>query len=137
MRRDEALQRFGTARVARLATVTPQGHPHIVPVTFALEGELLFTMVDHKPKTTQRLQRLDNIEVQPRVALLVDHYEETWERLWWVRIDGVASVHDHDVEWQHAREALEARYSQYRGLPPEGPAIVVEITRVASWESTP
>lgn len=137
MRSAEALERFRSARVARLATITPEGHPHIVPVTFAAEEGRAFTMVDHKPKTTRHLQRLINIEAEPRVALLVDHYNDDWERLWWVRVDGTAAVHDRDEMWQHGRQLLEAKYPQYRGRPPEGPAIVVGITRVASWESTP
>ena len=88
---------FAGAAAARLATVTPAGHPHIVPVTFVLDsqpgrGDRVYTAVDHKPKTTTRLQRLRNIEAHPQVALLADHYADDWSRLWWVRADGAATV---------------------------------------------
>ena len=88
---------FAGSAVARLATVTPAGHPHIVPVTFVLDsrpgqGDWVYTAVDHKPKSTARLQRLRNIQAHPQVALLADHYADDWTRLWWVRADGEAAV---------------------------------------------
>ncbi|HIE21352.1 MAG TPA: TIGR03668 family PPOX class F420-dependent oxidoreductase [Acidimicrobiia bacterium] len=137
MERAEALERVESARVARLATVTPEGRPHIVPVTFALDGNHLVTMVDHKPKTTHRLQRLVNVEVEPRVALLVDHYQDDWELLWWVRVDGTASVHLGDDPWSRAQQVLVAKYPQYQTEPPQGPALMIEITGVSAWASTP
>ena len=137
MRRAEALERFASAPVARLATVTPEGRPHVVPVTFAVAEETVVTMVDHKPKTTRQLQRLANIEACPEVSLLADYYSDDWDRLWWVRIDGTARIHDGDQMWRRSRELLADKYPQYRRRRPEGPAIAVEITRVVSWESTP
>ena len=80
-----------------MATVTPDGRPHLVPVVFAVHEEVIYTAVDAKPKTTQRLRRLANIERNPQVTLLVDHYDEDWTQLWWVRADGVATIH-HDGE---------------------------------------
>ncbi len=90
---DPALrQRLAQARVARLATVRPEGHPHIVPITFAFEGGTIVTAIDHKPKTTTALQRLKNIEARPVVSVIIDHYEDDWSRLWWVRGDGTAEI---------------------------------------------
>ena len=85
---DEARQRFADAAVARLATVGPAGQPHLVPVTFAVDGDHIYTAVDAKPKTTANLRRLRNIAGNPRVAVLADHYEADWDGLWWARAPG-------------------------------------------------
>src|SRR3990172_11041365 len=88
----EARARFGAARVARLATVRPDGAPHVAPVVFALDGDAVWLVVDEKPKRHRRLQRLVNVGAEPRVSLLVDSYDEDWSRLWWGRADGRARV---------------------------------------------
>jgi PPOX class probable F420-dependent enzyme len=133
----EALRRFATATVARLATVGPDGRPHLVPITFALVGaETLVTAVDHKPKRTRVLRRLANIEANPQVSVLVDHYEDDWERLWWVRADGLARVEGGRTSKSAAlAEALSERYAQYRERPPQGPFIVIEVQRVSGWSA--
>lgn len=135
MDQDSARTLFATARVARLATVTPDGGPHIVPIVFALAGDELFSAVDHKPKRTERLRRLDNIAVDPRVSVLADHYSEDWERLWWVRADGVARVVERGPEHSRAVDALVARYEQYAERRPEGPAIVLSVARWSGWRA--
>lgn len=84
--------RFAARRVARLSTVSARGDPHVVPVVFAVVGDVVFTAVDAKPKSTRSLRRLANIEAKPRVSMLVDHYEEDWSALWWVRVDGTAKT---------------------------------------------
>src|SRR4029453_4312281 len=73
------------ARVARLATVRPDGRPHVVPITFPLVGDAGGSAVDQKPKTTLALARLANLAVHPVASVLVDHYDDDWARLWWVR----------------------------------------------------
>ncbi|GAA1258611.1 TIGR03668 family PPOX class F420-dependent oxidoreductase [Sphaerisporangium rubeum] len=122
--------RFSAAQVARLATVTPDGAPHLVPVTFAMQGDLVLTAVDHKPKTTTALRRLRNIEHDPRVSLLVDHFEDDWTHLWWIRADGHASILYGD---DRPLAPLVAKYPQYAARPPEGPVIAVQVTRYVSW----
>jgi PPOX class probable F420-dependent enzyme len=129
---ERARARFAASRVARLATVTAEGRPHIVPVCFALEGDTVYTAVDAKPKRTSALRRLENIARNPRVALLVDHYEEDWTRLWWVRADGSARVHD---ALPAAIELLTARYEQYAEQPPAGPVIAVAVDRWSGWSA--
>ena len=127
-------QRFASATVARLATVGASGQPHLVPITFALVDErTLITAVDHKPKRTTRLKRLENIRANPQVSVLVDHYAEDWQQLWWARADGRARVEK--AAPAGAAEALAARYRQYRERPPEGPFIVVEIQRFSGWSA--
>lgn len=102
-----------------------------------MEHDYLVTMIDHKPKTTQRLQRLINIEHDPRVSLIVDHYSEEWDELWWVRADGTATVHHQDELWARARDSLADKYDQYAKRSPQGPAIIVRVERLRWWESTP
>lgn len=134
MDRAEALRRLATATVARLATVGSTGAPHLVPITFALiDAGTLVTAVDHKPKRTAALRRLANIEAEPRVSVLVDHYEDDWRRLWWVRADGEARVGK--AAPAGAAEALVRRYPQYRERPPQGPFIIVEIQRLRGWSA--
>lgn len=126
MDEEEARARFGAARVARLASVRPDGAPHVVPVVFALDGDTVWLVVDEKPKRHRRLQRLVNVEVEPRVSLLVDSYDEDWSHLWWVRADGRARVVDEGPELEHAVGLLLDRYPQEREQLPKGPALAVE-----------
>lgn len=129
--RADALRLASGARVARLGTTTPDGRPHLVPITFTVLEDVLVTVVDAKPKRTRALRRLDNIRSDPRVTVLVDHYEEDWNRLWWVRIDGRATIAE-GVAADHLA-ALAARYPQYRHHPPAGPTIVVSVESVTGW----
>jgi PPOX class probable F420-dependent enzyme len=120
--------------VARLATLGPAGHPHLVPVTFALDGDRIYTAVDAKPKTTPNLGRLRNVAADPRAALLADHYEDDWDRLWWARADGLAAILSHDAEEAAGPlELLAARYPQYRVSPPGGPLIRIQVVRWTGW----
>jgi PPOX class probable F420-dependent enzyme len=118
------------ARVARLATVGPDGRPHVVPICFALDGDTLYTAVDEKPKSTRRLRRLANIEANPRVEVVVDRWDEDWSKLWWVRLAGEARIVEQD---ERGLELLLAKYRQYRDRPPAGPFIVVTIQRRSVW----
>jgi PPOX class probable F420-dependent enzyme len=127
------LERFAAARVARLATVGADGRPHLVPVTFAVADQVVVIAVDHKPKTTTNLRRLRNIRENDQVSLLVDHYEEDWTRLWWVRVDGVARVLVDEADRAEPVAWLGAKYEQYRERPPTGPVIWIEVRRVTDW----
>jgi PPOX class probable F420-dependent enzyme len=128
-------RRFEEARVARLATVDPAGRPHLVPVCFALEGDVVYSAVDKKPKRSKRLQRLANIRANPDVCLLVDHYEEDWSRLWWARLRGRAEVHEHGPERERALALLRGKYEQYRDEPPTGAVIVLRVEDVRTWKA--
>lgn len=134
----EALARFAAAAVARLATVRPDGSPHVVPVTFALSaaGDEVVFAVDHKPKSTTDLQRLANIAAESKVSFLVDHYDDDWTQLWWVRVDGRARVLDDATEADArgaALDALAAKYRQYRDERPAGPVVCTRISRSVEW----
>ncbi|MGI5268298.1 TIGR03668 family PPOX class F420-dependent oxidoreductase [Nonomuraea sp. CA-218870] len=130
---ETARRMFAGARVARLATVGAGGRPRLVPVTFAVEGDRIVTAVDHKPKRTGDLRRLRDIGDNPEVALLADHYENDWTRLWWVRADGSAVVVADGPDRAAALDALARKYEQYRERRPAGPVIIVRVTRWSGW----
>lgn len=132
---DEARRRLGSARVARLATVSADGHPHVVPITFALDGDMIYTAVDAKPKSTRDLRRIANIQARPRVAVLADHFDEDWTALWWVRADGEAEVRYDAAQIAGPAGLLAGRYPQYAGAPPAGPVIAIGVTRWSGWSA--
>jgi len=105
-------------------------------MTFAVDGDLIYTTVDHKPKKSANLRRLRNIRENPRVAVLVDQYSDDWEALWWVRIDGWASVVEDERGLQHPIDMLADRYEQYRERRPGGPVIVIQVDRWKGWQSS-
>lgn len=133
----DARQRVASARVGSLATVRPDGRPHLVPVTYALRDDAVVTAVDGKPKTTTGLQRIVNIRAEPRVSLLVDHYDEDWRTLWWVRLDGTARVVLDEPERSTLLEPLLAKYAQYAAARPRGPVVAVAIDTVRTWSAEP
>jgi PPOX class probable F420-dependent enzyme len=121
------------ARVARLATIDPDGRPHLVPITFALAGEVLYSAVDSKPKRSRRLKRIENARARPEVTVLVDGYEEDWSRLWWLRLRGTARVFERGDEFDRALSLLGDKYEQYRANPPGGPVLALDVTERREW----
>jgi PPOX class probable F420-dependent enzyme len=138
---DEARALVAEARVARLATTNTGLGVDVVPITFALLGggegtaDRLVSIVDQKPKSTTRLRRLDNIRAHPEVTVLVDHYEDDWNRLWWVRMRGRARVVAEGAEFDEARGALVERYPQYVEAPPPGPVVAVDVSDWSGWRA--
>jgi PPOX class probable F420-dependent enzyme len=128
-----AKQRVHEARIGRLGTITLDGRPHLVPVSFALLDEVVYTAVDAKPKSTLELRRLQNIEANRATCMLVDHYDEIWTHLWWVRLDGSARVVRSGPEAERAKNALSAKYPQYETVAIPGPVIAFEIAAWAVW----
>lgn len=104
-----------------------------MPVTFAIAGDVIVVAVDDKPKTTTNLRRLRNIDENPRVTFLADHYEEDWSRLWWVRADAQATVVRDGEQWTSAIEWLAAKYPQYAAQRPTGAVIWAEVDRWTGW----
>jgi PPOX class probable F420-dependent enzyme len=131
---EEARRRFASASVARLATVGADGRPHVVPIVFAVEGDTIYSAVDQKPKRTTKLRRLANVEANPRVSLLVDHYEDDWQKLWWVRADGRAEILEAS-EANKAIDRLAERYEQYVAERPAGPVLAIEVERWSGWSA--
>jgi PPOX class probable F420-dependent enzyme len=131
-----ARERFAEARVAHLATADREARPHLVPIVFAVAGDTIYSAVDAKPKRGTELRRLANVAANPRVAVLVDHYDEDWNRLWWARADGTARVLGAgDAEARAALALLAGRYPQYREQPPPGPVLAVDVDRWSGWSA--
>jgi PPOX class probable F420-dependent enzyme len=133
---DDARRLLAAVPIVRLATVGEDGRPHLVPVTFAVHRGSVYTAVDHKPKSTRDLRRLANVRANPRVALLADHYEDDWSRLWWVWVDGRAQVVEDTARMAEPVRLLADRYAQYRGRPPEGPVIAITIDSWTGWSAS-
>ena len=126
--------RAAATTFATLATVTPDGRPHLVPIVHAVVGDVVVFAVDHKPKSGRRLARLHHIESDPRVAVLFDQRSDDWSALWWVRADGVATIH---VEQPDEAAVLHDRHPQYRPDPPAGPWVTIGVERWSGWSARP
>jgi PPOX class probable F420-dependent enzyme len=133
----EARARFATVPVAHLGTADGQGRPHLVAVTFAVDGDTIYTAVDQKPKSTTALKRLRNVGENPWVTVLADHYADDWETLWWVRADGRAAVLADQRQMAAPLRLLADRYWQYRQAPPAGPVLAVSVQRWSGWTGAP
>jgi PPOX class probable F420-dependent enzyme len=133
----EARRRFEASTVARLATVDASGHPTVVPICFAVEGDTVYSAVDDKPKTTTRLARLDNVGIHPDAAVLVDHYGEDWSTLWWVRARGTGREVADATERERAVELLRAKYRQYADHALDGPVLAIDVSSWRGWSATP
>jgi PPOX class probable F420-dependent enzyme len=129
----EARERFAAARVARLATADAEARPHVVPIVFAVEGDRIYSVVDHKPKRTRALRRLANVRANPAVSLLVDHYDEDWGALWWVRADGRGRVLEpEEAEAVQAVALLKQRYPQQTAT---GAVLAVDVEHWRGWSA--
>lgn len=125
-------------RVARLATVDGRARPHIVPIVFVYQAGRLYTPLDRKPKSAppQRMRRVRNIIGNQHVQVLIDHYDEAWQRLAYVQLRGRAELIDAGEEYQRAVRLLERKYRQYGDLPLTGrPVIKVSVEQIVSWGS--
>ena len=134
-------KRLKQARVARFATLSAEGQPHLVPICFVYDGKVFYTAIDRKPKSVspERLARVQNIRAMPRVALLIDEYDEDWTRLWYVLIRGKAKLLPKSAEEERARaiRKLRTKYPQYAQgmLADDAPVIRITPERVTSWGS--
>jgi len=131
----DAREKFASSQVAQLATVNADGIPHLVPIVFAVSRDVIYTAVDAKRKSSQRLRRMANIEANPAVSLIVDHYDEDWSQLWWVRADGVAQIHYSGEEMATGYFELRRKYVQYQRIALDGPVIAVTVNRWSGWQA--
>ena len=129
-----------SARTAHLATADVSGQPHVVPVCFVFNGEFIYSVLDSKPKTTalRQLRRVRNILANPRVSLVVDHYEEDWSRLKYVMVSGKASLLESGEEWALSIVMLRQKYPQYHRMElDQSPVIKITPARFVPWSSQP
>jgi len=105
----------------------------MVVVTFAVDGDMIYTAVDQKPKSGRTLKRLRNVGENPMVTMLADHYSEDWETLWWVRADGRAAILAGPGQTAGPLRLLASRNWQYRQAKPTGPVLAVTAERWTGW----
>jgi PPOX class probable F420-dependent enzyme len=124
------------SRVARLGLIDDEGSPRVLPVTYAVAGEELVTVVDQKPKRVEgeRLARVRWLRSRPQAALTIDHYGEDWSQLAWVQALGSIRILD-PASAPEAMAALIERYAPYRADAPAGPLLVMEPERVLWWRA--
>jgi PPOX class probable F420-dependent enzyme len=126
-------RRVAESPVATLATLDADGRAHLVPIVFALAGDTLYSAVDAKPKRSRTLRRIENARRRPDVTVLVDHYDDDWTRLWWVRLRGRARVLDGGEEAARALALLAGKYEQYDDAAPGLPVLAVDVDEWRGW----
>jgi PPOX class probable F420-dependent enzyme len=126
------------ARLAHFATADRAGAPHAVPLCFFFDDGRFYFVIDEKPKARRgtALKRMRNIAENPRVALIVDHYEEDWQQLAYVMVMGGAHVVDDRDEYMAALRGLREKYAQYRDMAlsrDRNPIVRIEAERAHAW----
>jgi PPOX class probable F420-dependent enzyme len=136
---DESRRFLSDHRVARLATASGDGQPHVIPLCYALLDDLIYFVVDEKPKRThQGLRRLQNIRCNPQVALVVDDYDDDWTQLAYLLVQGQAAIVDDADEFERALNKLRARYSQYSSMPLDferNPMVSIRPASIRLWRA--
>jgi PPOX class probable F420-dependent enzyme len=127
-----AWELLSQAKVAVLGSLNPDGTAHLVPFTFVAVAppRTLWSAVDEKPKQTRELRRLGNIRRDPRVTVLAQHYEADWSRLWWVRAEGRAAIHDQPL--RGLEQSITARYPSYQDQR-LGPWLAITLENLVGW----
>lgn len=125
-------------RIGRMASVDQSGKPLVIPVCFVYEGRFIYTPIDKKPKKVSfsDLKRVKNISHNPNVSMVIDGYFEDWSRLYYIVINGTATILNQGREYESSLRALCEKYGQYRkmGLEKAGlPVIRISPERITSW----
>ena len=129
-----------SARTGHLATADAKGRPQVVPVCFVFDGQAIYSVLDGKPKTTplRQLRRVKNILANPQVSLVVDHYEENWDKLQYILVSGDAELLESDEKWVVAIAMLREKYPQYQAMDlDQSPVIKITPVRYSPWSSQP
>tara|TARA_B100002049_G_C16048008_1_gene362130 strand:+ start:156 stop:590 length:435 start_codon:yes stop_codon:yes gene_type:complete len=129
-----------SARTGHLATADAKGRPQVVPVCFVFDGQAIYSVLDAKPKTTplRQLRRVKNILANPQVSLVVDHYEENWDKLQYILVSGDAELLESDEKWAVAIAMLREKYPQYQAMDlDQSPVIKITPVRYSPWSSQP
>ena len=129
-----------SARTGHLATADAKGRPQVVPVCFVFDGQAIYSVLDAKPKATplRQLRRVKNILANPQVSLVVDHYEENWDKLQYILVSGDAELLESDEKWVVAIAMLREKYPQYQAMDlDQSPVIKITPVRYSPWSSQP
>ena len=129
-----------SARTGHLATADAKGRPQVVPVCFVFDGQAIYSVLDAKPKATplRQLRRVKNILANPQVSLVVDHYEENWDKLQYILVSGDAELLESDEKWVVAIAMLREKYPQYQAMDlDQSPVIKITPVRYSPWSPQP
>ena len=127
-------ERLRAARHGVLGTVHATRAVDAVPVVFVVHDDQVVIPIDTvKPKAGGRLQRLRNLDRDDRAVLLVDHYDDDWSALWWIRLDGTGRLLNRDDEYERAMKLLVDKYQQYEQQEPSGPLIAIDVDHWTAW----
>jgi coenzyme F420-0:L-glutamate ligase/coenzyme F420-1:gamma-L-glutamate ligase len=132
----DELDLLSRTRVGRLATADSSGQPHVIPIVFAADGEKIYTPLDKKPKRMppNQLKRVRNLVENPRLAFVVDHYEEDWSKLAWMLVKGTGELVENGEAYEVGVRLLEEKYPQYKRMPLKNqPLIVITPFDITSW----
>ena len=124
------------ARVAHLATADANGRPHVIPICFVFDGKNFYSPIDEKPKRTapQKLKRLKNIRENSQVSLVIDRYDEDWQRLAYVLVSGTAKIIFRGKQHTKAVSLLREKYRQYRSMAIRArPMISITPKKIVVW----
>ncbi|HUR71920.1 MAG TPA: TIGR03668 family PPOX class F420-dependent oxidoreductase [Candidatus Limnocylindrales bacterium] len=124
------------ARTAHLATTDNSGQPHVIPICFVFDRKYFYSPIDEKPKRAapSKLKRLTNIRENPKVALVVDHYEENWRKLAYVLVFGTARILQSGAKHRSAVKLLRRKYRHYRSMAiHQRPMIAITAKRIVRW----
>ncbi|HEY3302151.1 MAG TPA: TIGR03668 family PPOX class F420-dependent oxidoreductase [Candidatus Binatia bacterium] len=125
-----------SARIAHLASADDKGRPHVIPICFAFDGKEIYSPIDEKPKKTSPLllKRVRNIRANPHVAVVIDRYDDNWNKLAYVLISGRAQLLFRGARHAKAVRLLRKKYSQYEKMRlEERPIIQITIAGWTSW----
>src|SRR5215212_4023970 len=129
---DWATEELESGRVARLAYLDAEGQPRVLPITYAIAGDAIWHVIDHKPKVKDVPARVDWLRREPRAGICVDVYHEDWTKLAWVQLIGEVGVLELEEDGA-GLEALLDKYPQYRDETPQGPLLRLDVERAMSW----
>ena len=122
--------------VAHLATADAAGDPHVVPICYAVDADAFYFVVDEKRKSTKRLKRIRNLEQNPRAAIVIDDYDDAWERLAYLLVRGAAALVDDPAEYDRVVDILRRRYPPYRSMALDrsvNPMVRIEVEHAHLW----
>ena len=144
-KRDEAVlsrrqvELLNQSPVGHLATADKMGQPHVIPFCFACDGRSIYSALDAKPKSgnLRGLRRVRNILENPRVSVVIDHYEADWSKLWYLLVQGHAELLETGIEQADALALLRAKYPQYLEMDLENnPVIKIIPERATGWSGS-
>jgi PPOX class probable F420-dependent enzyme len=125
---------LASARVARLGLIDDDGRPRVLPITFAVVDDAVWSAIDNKPKRTTEPARVRWLRRRPEATVCVDRYDDDWNELAWLQLLGRIDVLDLD-RGTAGLDALRAKYGQYESDPPPGPILRLTVERALVWRA--